>query len=863
MSDDDLDALFDQIDEDYLEKSLLEEPNLVQKGEKDEKISRNVSQQEESNPVAKHESKDKSSLNVSQNEELLRQELEEMKRKMKMMEEMLQKQQSVQNDVNEPRSINKQPDNMVNKPDNDITNSLSQASRSSDIKYVSQNRGSTKTSTSESGCKKVSPAKSSLSDMFTTTSSSQVSSDVKKANLGKTCPSDCKKVLPPKSSLSDMFNVSLPPQPNKNQVESMSSPAKPCLSQSFVSSIKDSSSISSSLSSKPIKKFGAKSVTDPVAAAKATKADNMDKCPHSGLRIVNRVIAKNDFNCAVATRKFIKISQLPLHFKDKKDVTGDWLTSGVIVRKKGPLKSSNGNDYSIWTLSDLVSPDNIISVFLFKDVHLEHRKEQVGTVVSILNPSFMPPKDQEKGKKSDMAFSADNSKKILRMGMSGDYATCRHTSKSGQTCNNFINKALTQYCDFHVVKVHAKMRNKRMVLSGAFTPSPNESKVQKLRNDCQAFTHKGSVYYPNVSQKEAGKESGDPANLVALKKKGVVVSTPLIGTKEFESMLKMQSAGSMQLKRSLDETCKKATEDSTHKSKRAKLESVGTFTTFFKKNVESPILGTGMAGGDVIDLNIPTRKTTAKAKALALAKKGAFTPKTKRKRHEMTATEKSKMMERSLGIEKVEPAKEEILNGPSDLLYYKPIDTRKKSSSVFENKENKSSQKAEDSNKKKGILSAAFGSIDANSAEGKQIMKAQSINAGAVKDQEIERTTEYFNAMEKFENNEEKLLNIKEMKVTVYLCSICNTATTKQLPLCVEKGHPTKKGPSIRRFFRCRGCSLKTNVVGLPFPDHCCSKCGKTAWVKCSMYNEIKGPKLESEKLVVRVEDVGNQDKFK
>ena len=73
MSDDDLDALFDEFDDDDV-------PLTVQQG-KDTHLNSSVAKEEVASPA-----------DVSANEEKLRSELEEMKRKMKMMEEMLQKQ---------------------------------------------------------------------------------------------------------------------------------------------------------------------------------------------------------------------------------------------------------------------------------------------------------------------------------------------------------------------------------------------------------------------------------------------------------------------------------------------------------------------------------------------------------------------------------------------------------------------------------------------------------------------------------------------------------------------------------------------------------------------------------------------------
>ena len=785
MSDEDLDDLFDEFDDDEL-STIPESKEETKAGSPDQQINQ---------PPASEDSP----ANVSASEEKLRSELEEMKRKMKMMEEMLQKQSMTTPVKSETARKTKTPERTIAKP------------RASE-KMTPQ--------------KEVTPKKSSLSDKFKNILPSNSNTENK---LQSTCKQTASKT-PSKCQLSDTFGSAL------NQAAVKPPPAK----QSSVKSV--------SITQTP---------------------DKLDKCPHSGIRIANRTIAKSDFNCAVATRRFIKIQHLPIHFKDKQEVAGDWVTSGAIVRKAGPFKSKTGNDYSIWTLSDLISLENTISLFLFKTVHLEHRKEQVGTVVSLLNPNFMPPRDQEKGKKSDLAFTLDNPEKLIRMGMAADYGTCKNITKGGQQCNNFINKALTQYCDFHIVKVHAQMRNKRIALNGSFTPQPGNSKVQKLKQECQAFTHKGNVYYPNAKptqSKSFDEAVADKPEVTALKKKGMMISTPLVSSEEFNSRLKIQSSGSIQLKRALESSPKPS--ENTQTSKRAKLE-LTSCKTFFKKHIETPKLGSGASAGGFISLNTDKKKAAIKAKALSLARQGAFTAKNpNRKRHELTADERLRMKERSLGLEKEPPPKEEIvLNSASDMMCSKPIITKNSINSKHD-KENKARKNNGQSKEpapavKKGILSAAFGNLDANSAEGKRLMKAQSMNVGVIREQEIERTTDYFNALEKFEYNEEKLMKIQEIKVTVYICKTCNTATSKQLPKCIEENHPVKKGPAVKKFFKCSHCSQRTDAVGLPYPDHNCMKCGKSAWVKCSMYHEKKGPKLESERLVVRAEDIEIQEKFK
>ena len=95
------------------------------------------------------------------------------------------------------------------------------------------------------------------------------------------------------------------------------------------------------------------------------------------------------------------------------------------------------------------------------------------------------------------------------------------------------------------------------------------------------------------------------------------------------------------------------------------------------------------------------------------------------------------------------------------------------------------------------------------------------------------------------------------------MCKVCNTATPRLQEKCRAESHPVKKGPAVKRFFRCRGCSNRTDIVGLPYPDHHCEKCGKSAWERCSMYHEKKGPKLESERLILRGEDVEVNERIK
>ena len=48
-----------------------------------------------------------------------------------------------------------------------------------------------------------------------------------------------------------------------------------------------------------------------------------------------------------------------------------------------------GKSFCIWKLSDLQDCDKTVSFFLFGNVYKEHWKNELGTVIGLLNPSMM------------------------------------------------------------------------------------------------------------------------------------------------------------------------------------------------------------------------------------------------------------------------------------------------------------------------------------------------------------------------------------------------------------------------------------------------------------------------------------------
>ncbi|CAB4034735.1 MCM10 homolog, partial [Paramuricea clavata] len=159
-------------------------------------------------------------------------------------------------------------------------------------------------------------------------------------------------------------------------------------------------------------------------------------------------------------RKLIKVSSIQSKIRNN-DIEGDWVTIGVLIQKL-PKTTAKGEAYSIWKLSDLAFhlQNSTISVFLFGENHKEHWKTVEGSVVALLNPAVLPPRERQS---SVVAFSLDNPKKLMMIGMSQDFGICHSGRKSdGKRCSNFINKAEGNFCQYHVQREYSKKRSKRM-----------------------------------------------------------------------------------------------------------------------------------------------------------------------------------------------------------------------------------------------------------------------------------------------------------------------------------------------------------------------------------------------------------------
>lgn len=161
--------------------------------------------------------------------------------------------------------------------------------------------------------------------------------------------------------------------------------------------------------------------------------------------------------------------------------------------------------------------------------------------------------------------------------------------------------------------------------------------------------------------------------------------------------------------------------------------------------------------------------------------------------------------------------------------------------------------------KREGTLKGVLGSLDVNSKEGKKILNQTSRNVGAVRLAENEQEEKYFNSMVKKEAMEEKMTRVHEIKVTCYSCTICNYLAQSQSQFCREEKHSvTKVKQCTKRFFKCKSCKTRCETFNAILPKENCRRCGDSNFVKTSMVEERKGPKIGRETLELR----GREQKY-
>jgi minichromosome maintenance protein 10 len=201
---------------------------------------------------------------------------------------------------------------------------------------------------------------------------------------------------------------------------------------------------------------------------------------YSGLHLKSRSMEHNVVTRTLDGKTIFTLPQLLKTVKapeyDPPDWENDYVIIGVICHKSTPHSTKNaardqtkgnqerGTDqqgkYMVITLTDL---KHEISLFLFDTGFSQFWKLPLGTLVAVLNPDIMPPRDRGSGKFSLKLSSSDDT--ILELGTARDLDFCHANKKDGKNCETWIDSRKTEFCDFHVQLQVEKTKRGRMEIN--------------------------------------------------------------------------------------------------------------------------------------------------------------------------------------------------------------------------------------------------------------------------------------------------------------------------------------------------------------------------------------------------------------
>lgn len=230
--------------------------------------------------------------------------------------------------------------------------------------------------------------------------------------------------------------------------------------------------------------------------------------PIFGLRIINPVISSITLKERMQDKIPVGVQRVRFH-TERGDVSKDWVIAAVLVSKSPIKNTQKGDQFSIWTLSDLKGEIKMCSLFLFRTAHKEMWKTNVGTVVAILNPKPLERKDD----KVEAVLSVDNHQKIMILGQSKDLGSCKAKKNNGDACGAIVNKTDCDFCIFHMKKEYGKIKRSEFQASGLGRG------LQELRNKVLGKSevfYAGQSYVAQKAQKPLKQMKKDRERLMTL-----------------------------------------------------------------------------------------------------------------------------------------------------------------------------------------------------------------------------------------------------------------------------------------------------------------------------------------------------------
>ncbi|KAK3402260.1 hypothetical protein B0T20DRAFT_135482 [Sordaria brevicollis] len=213
--------------------------------------------------------------------------------------------------------------------------------------------------------------------------------------------------------------------------------------------------------------------------------------PYSGLRLSKRILPHNVVTRAIQGKKTYGLKDLLRYVKapdwQLPDVESDVVVFAIVASKSEPRSHrSDGKPlaergkYMVITLCDLQYE---VELFLFNSGFDRFWKITPGTILAILNPTIMAPKQgQEATGRFSLVINSDEDT-ILEIGNARDLGYCKSIKKDGMLCKSWVNLRRTEYCEFHTNEAVDKSRKGRYELNNSFGFGEKYKHNSRMRKD--------------------------------------------------------------------------------------------------------------------------------------------------------------------------------------------------------------------------------------------------------------------------------------------------------------------------------------------------------------------------------------------
>lgn len=526
--------------------------------------------------------------------------------------------------------------------------------------------------------------------------------------------------------------------------------------------------------------------------------------PIFGIRITKPLISSAALLDRMQGREAINMLRVKRHVENE-DLSKDWVIAGVIVRKSAAKKSQKGNQFLIWTLSDLKDDLKTVSMFLFRKAYNDLWKTPEGTVVAVLNPNVL---DRSQNSSEQASLSVENPDRVMILGQSKDLGICKSRKKNGEPCTAFVNLTQCDHCIYHIKQEYQKFARRQELQSSTMGKGLVNLQNKVLGKNTVIYGGKSYTALPTGNTKKFKEK--DNNRLMSL--------SDYHKSEGDKLMMNRAPYGSGPMKSSIlhsPSTQRASDKELLNKLTASPQASKPQNLTLAERVGSSPKLsrnGTfGLKGSGTIDLNLSYGQ-----KAAERAKANAF-----------------RLIQQNGGLTKADPNNIKGTQAGKKRALDKLNDS---SSDENECKKSKTDDETKSPMMKpKGVMSERF----------KKILEATSAHQNLIEQHEDDEQEKYFSKLEKKEQMEEKMLNTFKLACKAVRCVKCKYTAFSAAQLCKDERHPLKVLDTFKRFFKCADCNNRTVALEI-IPLHSCSNCSGSRWVKAPMLREKKMTSLSA-----------------